>query len=80
MNAAAAELDPATRLGLLSKAEEIIVARDLPLAPIFHFVQVSLFDPHTLRGITPHPRQEQLLFLADRLDDDREPLSSRTMR
>jgi hypothetical protein len=56
------------------------VARDLPLAPIFHFVQVSLFDPHTLRGITPHPRQEQLLFLADRLDDDREPLSSRTMR
>jgi oligopeptide transport system substrate-binding protein len=80
MNAAAAELDPVTRLGLLSKAEEIIVARDLPLAPIFHFVQVSLFDPHTLRGITPHPRQEQLLFLADRLDDDREPLSSRTMR
>lgn len=80
MDAAAAELDPVRRLGLLSKAEEIIVARDLPLAPIFHFVQVSLFDPRALRGITPHPRQEQLLFLADRLDDDREPITPRTMR
>ena len=80
MNAAATELDPARRLTLLSQAEEIIVSRDLPLAPIFHFVQVSLFDPHRLRGITPHPRQEQLLFLADRLDDDREPTTPRTMR
>jgi oligopeptide transport system substrate-binding protein len=80
MDAAAAELDPPSRLALLSRAEEIIVARDLPLAPIFHFVQVSLFDPHALRGITPHPRQEQLLFLADRLDDDREPQTPRTMR
>jgi oligopeptide transport system substrate-binding protein len=79
MNAAAGETDAARRLELLARAEEIIVARDLPLAPIFHFVQVSLFDPKRLRGITPHPRQEQLLFLADRLDDEREPVTPRVM-
>ena len=80
MERASDERDPAARFSLLRQAESRLVEEDLPLAPIFHFVQIYLFDPHKIRGITPHPRQEQSLFLIDRMDDARDAISPRVMR
>jgi len=68
MNAAAEEPDAAARLNILTQAETLITEQDLPVAPIFHFVQVYLFDPNRISGISPHPRQEQLLARVRRLD------------
>ncbi|MBL9001429.1 MAG: peptide ABC transporter substrate-binding protein [Phycisphaerae bacterium] len=69
MDAASEETDPVKRLRLLERAETILMERDVPMAPIFHYVQIYLFDPHTVSGITPHPRQEQCLYLVDMLGD-----------
>jgi oligopeptide transport system substrate-binding protein len=69
MDAAAAERDEAKRMTLLSEAEQIIVERDLPLIPIFQYVEVYLFDPHTVTGVSSHPRQEQNIYQFDVLGD-----------
>ncbi|MFN0133846.1 MAG: peptide ABC transporter substrate-binding protein [Phycisphaerales bacterium] len=65
LDRAAAETDPAARTALLAEAERVIVERDLPLLPIFRYNQVYLFNAHRVSGVTPHPRQDQIL---DRLD------------
>ncbi|MBX3385606.1 MAG: peptide ABC transporter substrate-binding protein [Phycisphaeraceae bacterium] len=63
------ETDPAKRMSLLQEAERILVERDLPLVPIFQYVQMYFFNPDQITGISSHPRQEQNLFLIDRLGD-----------
>ncbi|MBM4107299.1 MAG: peptide ABC transporter substrate-binding protein [Phycisphaerae bacterium] len=63
------EPDRARRLEILSEAERLIVEEDLPLLPIFHYVQIYLFDPHRLTGISAHPRSEQSLQWVDILGD-----------
>lgn len=68
MEQAAMEPDASKRMGVLSEAEAMVTERALPVAPIFHFVQVYLFDPKRIGGITPHPRQEQHLGRVKRLD------------
>ena len=65
MAQAAMEMDSATRLELLARAERIIDEEDLPLMPLFQYVQIYLFDAHRVRGISTHPRQEQSLDLVD---------------
>lgn len=67
------ELDPARRLQILSDAERLIVEEDLPLMPIFHYVQIYLSDPHRLTGISSHPRSEQSLQWVDILGDGQGP-------
>lgn len=69
LDRAAEETDPARRFALLREAERLIVEEDLPLIPIFHYVQVYLFDPHRLAGISSHPRSEQNLAWVDILGD-----------
>lgn len=69
MDRAAEEPDPAQRLRILAEAERLIVEEDLPLIPLFQYVQVYLFDPHRVSGISSHPRQQQDLFLIDILGD-----------
>ena len=56
---AAAELDPARRLGLLADAERVLAERDVPMLPICHYVTVYMHDPSRLEGISRHPRLEQ---------------------
>lgn len=63
------EPDPAARMRLLEEAERILVEEDLPLIPVFSYSNVYLFDPHTVSGITSHPRQEQQLQRVDMLGD-----------
>ena len=52
-------LSQAERRLLLERAEAILVDEDLPLLPLFHFVQVYLYDAHRVIGISSHPRQDQ---------------------
>lgn len=54
-----ASTDPSERRPLLERAEVILVDEDLPLLPLFHFVQVYLYDAHRVVGISSHPRQDQ---------------------
>jgi oligopeptide transport system substrate-binding protein len=79
MTGAAEESDPSARLRLLERAEGLLMERDLPMAPIFHYVQIYLFDPHRVSGITPHPRQEQCLYLVDMPGEGMVADRSRTM-
>jgi oligopeptide transport system substrate-binding protein len=71
LDKAAGEPDAAKRLRILEDAEKMIVERDLPMIPIFHYSQIYLFNAHRLSGISTHPRQEQNMFLVDLLDDDK---------
>ncbi|MFO0081379.1 MAG: peptide ABC transporter substrate-binding protein [Phycisphaerales bacterium] len=65
---AADEADPAERLKILSAAERLLVEQDLPMIPLFHYNMVYMFDPHTVSGVSPHPRQKQSVGLMHRLD------------
>ena len=65
LDAAEKELDPGKRLGILSRAEQLLVEQDLPLLPIFQHNYYYLFhppekngrpNPGGLRGISTHPR------------------------
>ncbi len=69
LDRAEAERDPRVRLGLLADAERILIEEDLPMIPIFHYVEIHLFDPRRITGISSHPRQTQNLYLVDVLGD-----------
>jgi oligopeptide transport system substrate-binding protein len=69
MAAADVEVDRDKRMRILEDAERLIVEEDLPILPIFRYVQLYLYDPHRLTGFTSHPRQEQELQNFDILGD-----------
>ena len=60
---------PQERLNLLSQAERMLVEDELPILPIFQYVQLYLFDPHTITGISSHPRMEQQMHRIDVFGD-----------
>jgi len=63
------ETDPEKRLAILAEAERIIMEEDLPLVPLFYYVNIYLFDPDEVTGINNHPRLQQDLFQIDMLGD-----------
>lgn len=69
MNQARDETDEQKRLDQLAEAERILMEDDLPMAPIFQYTLTMMFDPLTVSGPSPHPRQKQHIFLLDRLGD-----------
>lgn len=80
LEAARNETDPAKRYAILSDAERMIVEEQVPMMPIFHYVQVYMFDPHRLTGISSHPRQEQQLERCDILGDGKGADTPKLMR
>jgi len=73
------EPDEDRRAALLLEAERLIVADELPLIPIFHYVDVAMFDPKRITGLSPNPRGQQDVDRVDVLgdgvgDDDWKPL------
>ncbi|MSR18673.1 MAG: peptide ABC transporter substrate-binding protein [Phycisphaerales bacterium] len=68
LDQAAAERDPARRFALLQQAESKLVEEDLPLIPLCNFVQVYMYEPESLTGLTAHPRLEQYLGRVHRRD------------
>lgn len=69
LTAAEAEPDAAARLALLARAERLIMEIDVPMAPIFHYVDVTMFDPHRVTGLSAHPRVKDNVYLVDILGD-----------
>ncbi len=69
MDRAAAEPDPRKRMDLLEEAERMVMEEELPILPIYHYVEVYLYNPDRVTGITDHPRQSQHLWRVDVLGD-----------
>jgi oligopeptide transport system substrate-binding protein len=63
------ERDRLKRLDILSEAERMLVEDELPVMPIFRYSNFFLFDAHKTTGISPHPRQDQHMYLIDILGD-----------
>ncbi len=53
LDKAAAQSDVTQRMATLAKAEAMMLA-DQPLAPIFHYVMISMFDPAKVKGLAPN--------------------------
>lgn len=66
---AANEADAGKRMRILEEAERFIMDEELPVLPIFHYVQIYMFDAHKFTGISSHPRQEQQMFEVDIFGD-----------
>ncbi|MHC5023324.1 MAG: peptide ABC transporter substrate-binding protein [Planctomycetota bacterium] len=56
------ELDPAARLALLAECERIIVQEDVPMLVLCQLVQVYMYEPGQLTGLSQHPRLTQYLW------------------
>ncbi len=69
LDAAADEEDAGKRMRILEEAERFLVEDEMPVVPLFHYVQIYLFDPHKLTGISTHPRQDQVLYWCDVMGD-----------
>jgi oligopeptide transport system substrate-binding protein len=48
---AAAETDPIRRFAAMRRAEEYLVREQVPIAPLFFYVGIQLYDPERLGGI-----------------------------
>ena len=62
LDAAAAETDPGRRFRMLSDVERRLFTEDLPLIPICQVVDVHMYDPQRVSGLSAHPRQIQHLW------------------
>jgi oligopeptide transport system substrate-binding protein len=69
LDAAAAETDATKRLGILKRAETMIVEKECALLPLFHYNNFYLFDAHKVTGITSHPRTVQTPQIVEMLGD-----------
>lgn len=68
LTAASLEQDPARRMELLSELERYLFEEAMPMIPICQVVDVHMYDPLRVHGLTRHPRQIQYLWRVDRLD------------
>ncbi len=66
---AANEADPQRRMQILSDAERMLFEEEMPVVPLFHYMQLYLFDARKLTGFSSHPRQDQVLYWCDVLGD-----------
>lgn len=58
---AAREPDPARRLGILRRAEDLLVQQAVPIAPIYYYVGIQLYDPEKIGGIRANVLDEHPL-------------------
>ncbi|MCA9290714.1 MAG: hypothetical protein KDA25_06275, partial [Phycisphaerales bacterium] len=59
---AADERDPATRLAKLAAVERVLFTDEVPMLTICQLVQLYMYDPTAVRGISRHPRLVQYLW------------------
>lgn len=62
LDAAALELDPARRMKILEDCERFLFTEEMPLIPICQLVQVYMYEPGRVKGLTQHPRLVQYLW------------------
>ena len=51
IGASSREVDPGKRLEILRQAEDLLVQQAVPVAPIYYYVGIQLYDPAKLGGI-----------------------------
>ena len=59
LNSAALEQDPAKRLAMLRDIEEKLFTEDVPMLVICQLLQLYMYDPEKVTGLTSHPRLVQ---------------------
>lgn len=59
---AAAETDEQRRMQLLAECEKLIVRDEVPMLVLCQLVELYMYDPTELRGISTHPRLTQQLW------------------
>jgi len=62
LDAAAKERDPAIRLSMLRDVEETLFTDEVPMLVICQLLQLYMYDPEKVSGLTTHPRLVQHLF------------------
>jgi oligopeptide transport system substrate-binding protein len=62
LDAAALEQDPAKRLAMLHDVEEFLFTEEVPMLVICQLLQVYMYEPDEVHGISPHPRMVQYLW------------------
>jgi len=50
------EPDPQKRNRLLYRAEQILIVEKMPIMPLYHYVEMYLFDPERVKGFRPNKR------------------------
>lgn len=68
MRQANQERDPVKRAQLMHDAEVLLVREDVPIAPLFFYVGVNIFDPKVVGGIHQNLLDEHPLWAMKRLD------------
>jgi oligopeptide transport system substrate-binding protein len=63
------EADAGKRMRVLEKAEALLMDEEVPVLPIFHYVEVYLFDANRITGISSQPRLEQMMQWVDVFGD-----------
>jgi len=63
---AAAEGDAARRFAILAQAEEMLVARQAVVCPLYFYVGIQLYDPKRVGGIEPNVLDEHPIRLMER--------------
>ena len=58
---ASRELDPKKRLEILRSAEDLLVQKAVPVAPLYYYVGIQLYDPNRLGGIRANVLDEHPL-------------------
>ncbi len=62
LNQAARETDPAKRFAILRECERYLFAEEVPMLVLCNLVQLYLYEPGRVRGLTHHPRLSQYLW------------------
>ena len=62
LDAAMIETDPEKRMRKLAQLENRLFNQDLPLIPICQLVDVTMYDPTEMTGVTHHPRLTHYLW------------------
>jgi oligopeptide transport system substrate-binding protein len=62
LHEAARETDPGARMRLLHDVESRLFDEDVPMLPICQLVQVYMYEPGRVRGLSDHPRLTQFLW------------------
>ncbi len=63
LDRAAAEIDPEARFRILEECERLLFQEEVPMLVLCQLVQVFMYEPGRLRGLSHHPRLVQ--YLAD---------------
>lgn len=68
LDEAARERDPARRMALLGECERFLFAEESPMLILCTLVQLYMYDPVQVRGLTHHPRLAHYLWQLERIE------------